>query len=550
MAVTLLGSQRPRLESVPKIMFNNASQDCIGLAARAGLHLDDWQRYVLTGMLGRDANHLWSAFEVLIIVSRQNGKGSILEARELFGLFVLPSDKLLIHTAHEHKTASEHFLRVWGLVENTPELSKQVDRHSTAYGREFIETKPKPTIISGAGGNHIRRKGRKRLIFIARSGSSGRGFTGDFVAYDEDMILDASKVAASLPALSARPNPQVVYAGSAGLKTSTQLANVRRRGVDGSSPSLAFYEWSIDPHDEYCRAGCTDHDGDDPDSEEAVAKANPAYNIRISPRFIDVEREAFRGMPEEFGRERLGIGTYPAPADGWFVIPKRWYDNTLDKDKNPARVQRPIFAIDADPNRGHACIALAGQRPDGRIGLQIVDYRENIAWVVKEAVRLHEKWKPKTWVVDKRAAAGSLVTELTKAGIPIEWLQANQVAHACGLIYDGFKEADLRHYGQTELRRAIAGVDQRKLLESWAFDRINSGVDICPLMAATFAHWGYMEFAEDEVDAKDSFGFDVNEVIRLCRAGVYGSADIKRLFESNIIDEKDLEVLANAGFYA
>lgn len=547
--VPLIGAQRPRLESVPPIRFNNASQDCIGLAATAGLHLDDWQRYVLTGMLGQDETHLWAAFEVLIIVSRQNGKGSILEARELFGLFVMPSDKLLIHTAHEHKTSAEHFLRVWGLVEQTPELIKQVSRHSTAYGREFIETKAKPTIISGSGGAHIRRMGKKRLLFIARSGGSGRGFTGDFIAYDEAMVLDAPKVAASLPALSARPNAQVVYAGSAGLKTSTQLANVRRRGVAGSSESLAFYEWSIDPHDEYCKPDCTDHAGDDPDTEEAVAKANPAYNIRITPRAITVEREAFQGMDEQFLRERLGVGTYPAPADGWFVIPKRWYDATFDKSDNPPRVSQPIFAIDANPDRDHASIAVCGIRPDGMIAIQIIAYNDNISWVVKEAVRLHEKWKPKAWVVDKRAAAGSLVTELTNAGLPIEWLQASQVAHACGLIFDGFKEGDLCHYGQTELRKSIAGVDKRKLSESWAFDRINSGVDISPLMAATFAHWGYMEFAEEDYDVAESLGYDVDEVIRTYRAGVYTSADIKRLYQSKILSDKDLEVLAREGIH-
>jgi len=551
--VPLIGDQRPRLESIPPIRFNNASEDCIGLAGTAGLYLDDWQKYVLAGMLGQDESHLWSAFEVLIIVSRQNGKGSILEARELFGLFVMPSDRLLIHTAHEHKTSSEHFLRVWSLIENTPELSKQVlapaGRHSTAYGREFIETKPKPTIILGAGGRQIRRKGRKRLIFIARSGTSGRGFTGDLVVYDEDMTLDAGKVAASLPSLSARPNPQVVYAGSAGLPTSTQLANVRRRGVAKTSKRLAFYEWSIDPHDEDCPRDCTDHAGDDPDSEESIAKANPAYGIRIMPRYIESEREAFEGMPEEFNRERLGVGTYPAPADGWLVIPKAWYARCADKTDRPPRVQSPIFAIDAAPNRRHAAIAVAGRRPDKLTGIQVIDYREDIKWIVKRAIEIHEKWKPRYWIVDKRAAAGSLVTELTNAGLPIEWLQASQVAHASGLLYDAFKEGDLRHYAQDELRKALAGADQRKLSESWAFDRINSGVDISPLMAVTLANWGLMEFGEEDYDAQESLHFDLEEIARYWRAGVYGPPDIKRLFDSKILTIADLEVLANEGIH-
>src|SRR6202012_5981802 len=153
-------------------------------------------------------------------------------------------------------------------------------------------------------------------------------------------------------------------------------------------------------------------------------------------------------------------------------------------------------------------IAVSGERPDGRAGVQVIDYRENLGWIVKRVQELHSKWKPKTWVIDKRAAAGSLITELTNAEIPVEYLQASQVAHASGLLFDGFKEGDLAHYGQDELRKAIAGVDKRNLSESWAFDRIHSGVDISPLMAVAFAHWGYMEFGEDEVEARESVSFE------------------------------------------
>lgn len=550
MADLLIGHQRPRLESTPaNIVSTVTAEDTIALAAIAGLHLDDWQKYCIRMMLGTDEHNLWAAFEVLLIVSRQNGKGSILEARELAGLFLFPSDRLMIHTAHQHKTASEHFRRVWYLIEHTPDLFKQVKppfgRHSSAYGREFIETRPKPTIIHGAAGSQIRRQDSKRLIFIARQGGSGRGFTGDLLVYDEDMELDAGEVGSSLPSLSARPNPQVVYAGSAGDKKSTQLANVRRRGVAKSSSRLFFAEWSAELCDDYCPANCTKHD--DPDAEETIAKANPGYNIRLSPTVLQAERDSFEGNPEEYYRERLGVGTYPAPADGWFVIPKRWYNKTLDKTDNPPRVTRPVFAIDASPDRKHAAIAVSGMRPDGRSGIQVIDYRDNLGWVVDRVRELHGKWKPKTWIVDKRAAAGSLITELTSAGIPVEYLQASQVAHACGLLFDAFKEGDVVHYGQAELRAAIAGVDQRKLSESWAFDRINSGVDISALMAVTFAHWGFMEFGEEEVNAADSLHFDLNEIMRIYRAGKYGPEDIRRLHQSKIITDADLEVLANEG---
>ena len=544
MQSVVFGDQVPRIESVP-LYVTSAASDAIELAGVAGLYLDDWQQYALTGALGKRADGKWSAFEVKILVSRQNGKGSLLEARELAGLYLFSSDRLIIHTAHEHKTASEHFRRVLFLIENTPDLDKRVSRQSSAYGREFIELKAAPTIILGSGGREIRRKERSRLIFIARTGGSGRGFTCDCLVYDEDMILDAGKIGSSLPSLSARPNPQVWYAGSAGTKSSTQVAHIRRRALAGGSARLAYYEWSIDWHDEYCPPDCKEHD--DPDDIRSIAKANPAFGIRISSDFVEAEREA---MPEaEFQRERLGVGEYPAPLDGWLVIPRRWFDATRDSADEPPRVRHPIFAVDVAPNRESGSIAVAGLRPDGLVGIQVTDHRDGASWIVARAKAIQERWKSARWIVDKRAAAGALINELEQAGLPVETMQATEVAHACGMIYDALRDDTVRHYGQASLRAALAGVDKRELSDAWAFDRRNAGVDISPLMAATFAHWGYQKFGVvQDYDIRESVHFDIDEIKRLCRLGVYGPDDIKRLYDEDLIDNDGLEALANAGF--
>src|SRR5215471_3557271 len=241
----MIGSQRPRLSSYPQDVAKSSGREEVELAELAGLYVADWQQFCLDKMLSVRSDGTCSGFESLLIIGRQNGKGSILEARELAGLFLFPSDRLQIHTAHEFKTAEEQYLRVKTLVTNTPELSKRGKKFSDAHGQEGITLLPSPTIISGPGGRQISRPGEKRLRFLARSAGSGRSFTADFIAYDEAMVLDAARVGAMLPTLSARPNPQVWYTASAGTVNSSQLAAVRRRGVAGSSPALVFLEWSI-----------------------------------------------------------------------------------------------------------------------------------------------------------------------------------------------------------------------------------------------------------------------------------------------------------------
>ena len=261
-ASSLIGDQRPRLFSAPPSPLSEGVR-VRRLAASAGLVLDDWQEYVLDQGLGRRDDGMWAAFEVALIVSRQNGKGSILEALELAALFLDDfGARLILHSAHEFKTAAEAFLRIRALVSDNPVFERRVERIRTGAGSEAIEL-----------------KNGKRLRFIARSKGSGRGFTADLVILDEAYNLGSDEMAALLPTLSTRPNPQVWYTSTAGMETSTQLARVRERGLTGVDPSLAFFEWSAveDPD----RPGLALRQED----LETAAGANPSLNVRTVTGF-------------------------------------------------------------------------------------------------------------------------------------------------------------------------------------------------------------------------------------------------------------------------
>ncbi|HYS43647.1 MAG TPA: hypothetical protein VEM32_06665 [Geobacteraceae bacterium] len=547
----LIGNQRPRIEYVPGYS-RSRGEDAIELSRNAGLDLDDWQKYVIVNSLGTRNDGKWSAFEVKLLVPRQAGKGSILECRELAGLFLFRTDRLLLHTAHEQRTSTEHYHRIWSLIQNTPELDRRVMRNNSAYGLESIWLKPGPTVILGSGGRQVLRNESSRLLFIARSGSSGRGFTGDFIAYDEDMKLKAAQVGASLPALGARPNPQVFYAGSAGDENSEQVGLIRRRGIEaaesGHSPGRLFFaEWSINWHTEYCNPDCTEHD--DPEDERSVARANPSYNVRRMPFTIAAERDALSSA--QFEREILGVGKYPVPGDAWMVIPKKWFTATTDDTGEPPRVRFPVFAIEVAQDRGSASISVAGLRPDGRIGLQVTDHREHTGWIMSRAGEIQDKWSPAAWIVDKRAATNTVLVELERAGLPVKTMTATDVAAASGQLYDAMRDDMVRHYGQLALRTALAAVTTRNLSESWAFDRINSAADQTPLMSAAFAYWGYMKYgAEEDYDAAGSVHFDLAEIRRLYRLGIYGPDDLRRLYEEDLISDKDIEKLAGEGLFS
>ncbi len=470
----LLGAQQPPILSLPPAL-TSAGQEAVELAASAGLVLDPWQASVLDGSLRERPDGKWSAFEVGLIVSRQNGKGSVIEARELAGLFLF-GDELILHSAHEFKTAAEGFRRVLSLIEDAPELRSRVKKVTRSHGDEGIELKT-----------------GQRIRFVARTGGAGRGFSGDLVILDEAYNLSNNQMAALLPTLSARPNPQLWYTSSApdkDIAPCEQLARVRSRALAGGDPSLAYFEWSIDAHDEFCNSDCDAHD--DPAAPASWAKANPALGFRLTPDYIAKEHAALD--PVSFARERLGVGRYPAEGSGWDVISEDQWEAIADPASEPT--DGPVsFGIDVTPDGSMGSIAVAGTRTDGVRHVELVEYRPGTSWIPARAAELAVRHRPCAVAVDPKGPVGAILDALEAAGVKLLKAGAADAAAAAGGFYaaavpKGEDVATVRHRAQAPLTTAVAGARKRKLGQAWAWARADLSTDISPLVAATLALWG------------------------------------------------------------
>src|ERR1035437_7438364 len=73
--LAIVGNQRPRISHSPRY-GRSRGPEAIELAAMAGLILYDWQQWILTEALGETPDGKWTAREVGLMVSRQNGKGT------------------------------------------------------------------------------------------------------------------------------------------------------------------------------------------------------------------------------------------------------------------------------------------------------------------------------------------------------------------------------------------------------------------------------------------------------------------------------------------
>lgn len=468
----VVGAQQPRICHIPPSVSSTGAE-AVELALMAGLVLDPWQEFVLSESLGEKEDGSWAAFEVGLAAPRQNGKNSLLEARELAGLFLL-GEQLIIHSAHQFDTSVEQFRRLLFLIEDTPEFDRRVDKISRAHGAEGI------TLLKD------RRTGlQQRITFRTRTRGGGRGFSGDCLIMDEAMILPESAYGALLPTLSARPNPQIWFTGSAVDQNIHEdgivFARVRERGIRGD-PSLAYFEFSAegsdpDALDEY-----------DLDSEENWAQANPGLGIRITPEHVANERRSMD--PRTFAVERLGVGDWPRTdgLDGVVIEPEAWAAR-----EDPSSVVRdPVcFALDVTPNRKRASIAVAGARDDGRTHLEVVEHQRGTGWLALRMGELVAKHGPVAVILDASSPAGSLLAELEQAGVQVTLVHAKDQAQACGMLYDAVEQDSIRHLGGQALTSAIKGAAKRPLSDAWAWSRVNSSVDISPLVAVTLALWGW-----------------------------------------------------------
>jgi hypothetical protein len=197
---------------------------------------DQWYyNSVLDRMMPRS-----SAYEICLIVARQNGKGSIMEALELAWLYLLGA-KVVCHSAHEFATSKEHFQRIESLVSGTPELKAELARGGIKWSH---------------GDESISLANGQRLIFKTRTKGAARGFSIDKLVMDEAMILKQDAMSAMSYATSARPDVQIMYAGSAGDQESEHFGRARSRGIAGKETRLFMAEWSADLCTLMCPKDC------------------------------------------------------------------------------------------------------------------------------------------------------------------------------------------------------------------------------------------------------------------------------------------------------
>lgn len=463
----LLGSQTPTHRLVPKCDFTRGP-DAIEIGGIAGYELYPYQREYLNDGLGvivvpstlhgdRRLVERWAALEVGIELSRQNGKSVAKEVRCIAGIYLF-GERRIVYSAHKVETVMDALQRIADALHSDPELKAEVKHVRTGNGKEAIE------FYSG-----------QVIRFRTRTPGGGRGLDGDCVVLDESQDLADDHVGALMPLVSARPNPQLWYGGSAGGKKSTVQASLVRNCLDGA-PNLVYWRFAAE-------------ETDPPGSPQTWAKVNPLLGRRITPQAIGTEHNRMSRV--RFGMERLGIGDYPrAEGEDW-VIPRRRWEAAEDPD---SKMVGPVaFAVEVSWDMLHASICVAGWRRDRSRHLEVISNEVGTAWVAQDLKKVLAAQENLGVVLDPGGPVNILLGPLRDVGISTDagnltLLKSGDLTQAYGGLYAGMMGAQptYRHTGGSVLTGALADASTRNVGGSTTWKRAGED-DVSPLLGVTWA---------------------------------------------------------------
>lgn len=441
-----------------------------------GVEVDPWQETSLDAILSVDEADLWTCTEFGELVARQNGKGNILLPYELGHLFLWPREdgepKLIVHTAHEFKTAQEAFRKIERVIRRSPMLMTQMKGGTrgikTAHGEEGFE------LENGT-----------RLRFLARSKNSGVGFTCDNLIVDEGQQTPLAAMDALLPTMSSVPNHQIVFTGTVpdDLDDSEYFEGVRDRGRAGGDGRSGWIEYSP--------TGSQDPDlAEEIDITDEVVweQSNPALGRRMKRESI--EDELSRLSRESFLRERLSVWPNRRPEQQ--VVLSELDIAQWEKNGDPeARLgEAAVIAIAVGRGGGYATVAAASRADEESIFVEHKKTERGTLWVAKYVKDLKAELGNALVVLDAKNASAT-ITDLDTAGVKYLSMNIDEIAGAHAQFIERSNDALIIHRGQEEVTKSLRFATTRTMGRAGVtWEPSDPTKPITHALAVTWAAWG------------------------------------------------------------
>lgn len=457
-----LGRQTPTFTNVA--YESTLGHDAADLYHETGQELVKWQCLQVEAIMATDEDNLWKNMKYGLAVSRRNGKGEILSARELYGIVKL--NEKICHTAHRTTTSHDAFNRLYTLLKKAgyeehskkkKEMPEKSFYASKQYGLEHIE-------IHGGG----------VIDFRTRTNNGGLGEGFDLLIIDEAQEYTSKQESALAYTVSASDNPQIIMTGTPPTATSGGDVFVRLRDtvMSGSAVDVGWAEWSIDSQTE------------DISNPELWYEFNPSLGTILKERNIRAELSVGE---VDFNIQRLGLWLKYSQKSA--ISAAEW--DEMQVSKAPDLPGKYYIGVKYGKDGANVSASIASKLPDGKIFVEVLDCvpaRNGPAWLIPYLRN------PK---VDKIAVDGANGQQIMKDllqqnGFPPPILPTvKEIITANAVFYQAVAQQSIVHIGQPSLRNIVSNCEKRAIGSNggFGFKSMSELYDVSIMDSALLAYW-------------------------------------------------------------
>lgn len=458
-----VGNQNPSYTNVE--YTESRGQEAIDLYKSTTQALLEWQEIQIRAIMATNPDGLWTHMVYGLCVSRRNGKGEILAAREFDGIVNL--GEKVCHTAHRTTTSHDAFNRLYTLLkkagyEEHSRKQKVMPEHSffasKQYGLEHIE-------ISGGG----------VIDFRTRTNNGGLGEGFDLLIIDEAQEYTSKQESALIYTVSASKNPQTILVGTPPTVISggDVFVRLRENVYQNKAPDTGWAEWSINEQTE------------DISNTDLWYQFNPSLGTILSERNV---RGELAGDPLDFNIQRLGLWVSYNQKSAFTET--EW--NELKFATKPELEDKLYLGIKYGRDGANVAMSIAAKTKDGKIFVETIDC---------VSTRAGNKWmfdyfknpKVKKIVIDGAGAQQALADQMKDEGIKTKPIlpAVREVVLANTMFEQDLFAKKIVHSGQESLMQIITNCEKRPIGTNggFGFRSLVETYDVCIMDSAVLAFW-------------------------------------------------------------
>lgn len=428
----------------------------------------DWQKLLISDLMGVNKDGLWTHAVFGYEIPRQNGKGEVLTMREFWGLL---HGERIIHTAHRTPTSHSAFVRLVDILTSAGyvELGRK-KKDEIPPEKSFKSTKQfgLEQIMLTDGGS---------IVFRTRSEAGGLGESFDLLIVDEAQEYTTTQQGALMYTIAASSNPQTIMCGTPPTLVSkgTVFVKLRNEVLSGHRKETGWAEWSTytEPKDLL--------------DEDTLYETNPSLGQRLQLRTIRNEDTSDK---LDFIIQRLGHWhTYNLKSE---ITEKDWMH--LKVNGVPEFTGKLSVGIKFGSDNLNTSMSIAVKTRDGKIFAEAIDCQPQMNgfdWVI----RFIKQGYISNVVIDGKGKSELLKEAL--ASVKTEYKPKILIPSTAEAItaYSAFRQSidteNICHNGQPSVTQAVANCEKRMIGINGAFGfrSLQEGIDVSIVESLALAYW-------------------------------------------------------------